>query len=52
MFIDPDMQDQGLGTIVWTYIELKYPKTKKWLTEPLVFQKEIIISMSINVDFI
>ncbi len=27
MFIDPDLQDKGLGTIIWKFIELEYPDT-------------------------
>jgi N-acetylglutamate synthase-like GNAT family acetyltransferase len=30
IFIDPDFQDQGLGTATWQAIEAKYPQAKNW----------------------
>jgi predicted acetyltransferase len=39
MFIDPDYQDQGLGTIVWKFIESEYPDTVVWRTETPGFSK-------------
>lgn len=39
VFIDPLCQDKGLGTIIWNYIEQKYPKTKKWTTDTPGFSK-------------
>jgi hypothetical protein len=33
MFIDPDLQDKGLGLTVWEFIESEYPDTKIWRTE-------------------
>lgn len=30
IFIDPDFQDQGLGTRTWQFIEETYPETKSW----------------------
>jgi len=39
MFIDPLCQDQGLGTIVWRYIENKYSRTKIWRTDTPGFSK-------------
>jgi len=39
MFIDPDLQDQGLGTIVWRFIEAEYPETAIWRTETPGFSK-------------
>jgi hypothetical protein len=39
MFIDPDIQDKGLGAIVWKYIEQKYPETIMWRTETPGFSK-------------
>ncbi len=39
MFIDPLYQDKGLGTIIWSFIEQKYPQTKKWKTETPGFSK-------------
>ncbi|MDR1663672.1 MAG: GNAT family N-acetyltransferase [Clostridiales bacterium] len=32
MFLDPDYQNKGLGTVVWKYVEQKYPDTEKWKT--------------------
>lgn len=39
IFLDPQYQDKGYGTIIWEYIELKYPKTKKWITDTPGFSK-------------
>ena len=33
MFVDPDIQDKGIGLIIWRYIEQKFPETKIWRTE-------------------
>ena len=32
-FVDPDLQDKGIGLIIWKYIESKFPETKIWRTE-------------------
>jgi GNAT superfamily N-acetyltransferase len=35
IFVDPDAQDQGVGTRIWQFIEARYPETKSWrLTTP------------------
>jgi GNAT superfamily N-acetyltransferase len=35
IFVDPDAQDQGVGTRMWWFIEARYPETKSWrLTTP------------------
>jgi len=39
MFIDPLYQDKGCGTIIWSFIEQKYPQTKIWRTETPGFSK-------------
>jgi hypothetical protein len=39
MFIDPDLQDKGLGTTVWKFIESEYPETVIWRTETPGFSK-------------
>lgn len=39
VFLDRQYQDKGYGTIIWEYIELKYPKTKKWITDTPGFSK-------------
>jgi hypothetical protein len=39
MFIDPDLQDEGLGTTAWKFIESEYPKTVIWRTETPGFSK-------------
>lgn len=39
MFVDPLCQDKGLGTIIWKFIEQKYPGTKKWKTDTPGFSK-------------
>lgn len=30
IFVDPNFQDQGVGTQSWSFIEATYPKTKSW----------------------
>jgi len=32
-FVDPDLQDKGIGLIIWKFIEQKFPETKAWRTE-------------------
>ncbi len=33
IFIDPDIQNRGVGSQVWSWIEAKYPETKSWSLE-------------------
>ncbi len=37
IFIDPDYENHGLGTKVWSTIEKMYPDTKIWSTETPIF---------------
>lgn len=30
IFVDPDYQDQGIGTHTWQFIEAAYPETRSW----------------------
>jgi len=30
IFVDPDAQDQGVGTRMWQFIEARYPQTRSW----------------------
>lgn len=30
IFVDPDSQDQGVGTRAWQFIEATYPQAKSW----------------------
>jgi len=39
IFIDADLQDHGLGMIIWEFIEENYPNTKKWSTEMPIFSR-------------
>jgi len=39
IFIDPDLENKGIGTAVWKLIEAKYPDTKVWRTETPGFSK-------------
>ncbi|MTI70333.1 MAG: GNAT family N-acetyltransferase [Firmicutes bacterium] len=39
MFIDPKMENEGIGTQVWSLVEHNYPNTKKWRTETPGFSK-------------
>ncbi|MHA2224509.1 MAG: GNAT family N-acetyltransferase [Candidatus Hodarchaeales archaeon] len=33
LFIDPEYQDQGIGTKTWKFIEKSYPETKSWILD-------------------
>ena len=37
IFIDPDYENHGLGTKVWSTIEKMHPDTKIWSTETPIF---------------
>ncbi|MFW2488019.1 GNAT family N-acetyltransferase [Clostridium chromiireducens] len=37
IFIDPDYEDKGIGTKVWSKIESMYPNTRVWNTETPIF---------------
>jgi len=37
LFIDPDYEDKGIGTKVWSQIERMYPNTRVWNTETPIF---------------
>jgi len=39
IFVDPIVQNKGIGLIVWKYIESQYPNTKKWMTETPGYSK-------------
>lgn len=39
IFVDSSIQDNGLGMLIWRFIELKYPETIKWRTETSGFSK-------------
>lgn len=39
IFVDPDFQDQGFGSLIWQFIEQKYPETRVWRTETPGFSK-------------
>jgi len=39
IFIDPILQNKGIGLKIWKYIESKYPNTKKWMTETPGYSK-------------
>ena len=30
IFVDPALQDQGIGTAIWRFIETRYPETESW----------------------
>jgi len=30
VFVDPNVQDLGVGTQIWQFIEARYPETKSW----------------------
>lgn len=39
VFLDPSLQNKGLGKTVWEFVEKKYPNTKKWCTDTPIFSK-------------
>ena len=39
VFVDPASAGKGIGSIVWNFIEYKYPNTKVWRTDTPSFQK-------------
>jgi GNAT superfamily N-acetyltransferase len=39
IFVDPDLQNQGLGTVIWRFIEAEYPDTIIWRTDTPGFSK-------------
>jgi len=39
IFLDPEVQDRGLGTAVWKLIEETWPETRVWRTETPGFSK-------------
>ena len=39
MFVDADLQNQGIGTRIWKQIESLYPETSVWKTETPGFSK-------------
>ena len=39
IFVDPPLQDQGVGLIIWNFIESKYPDTVIWRSETPGFSK-------------
>ena len=39
IFIDPDLQDRGIGLQVWRFIEGRYPETRIWRTETPGFSR-------------
>ncbi|OPA75324.1 GNAT family N-acetyltransferase [Paenibacillus selenitireducens] len=39
LYVDPIEHNQGIGLKIWRFIELKYPNTKKWITETPGYSK-------------
>lgn len=39
LFVDPLLENRGIGLAIWRYIEQKYPNTKKWLTDTPGYSK-------------
>ena len=39
MFVDPTLQDSGVGTAIWHFVEKTFPQTKIWRTETPGFSK-------------
>lgn len=39
VFLDPGLQDQGIGCALWSMVEQKYPQTRIWRTETPGFSR-------------
>ena len=39
IFIDPSLQNKGIGLKIWNFIEKQYPNTLKWCTDTPGFSK-------------
>jgi hypothetical protein len=39
MFVDPEIQDRGIGSIIWRFIESEFTETKIWRTDTPGFSK-------------
>lgn len=39
VFVDPELQNKGLGKIIWDFVELTYPSTVKWQTDTPAFSR-------------
>lgn len=39
IFIDPDLQGQGIGSAIWSFAEHTYPGTVMWRTDTIWFSK-------------
>ena len=39
VFIDPHLQNKGIGSVVWRFVEHAYPNTIKWLTDTPAFSR-------------
>ncbi len=39
IFVDPVLQNRGIGQLIWEFVEKEYPNTKKWYTETAGFSR-------------
>jgi GNAT superfamily N-acetyltransferase len=39
IFVDPELQNQGIGKKIWEFVESEYPDTIKWGTETAIFSR-------------
>lgn len=39
LFIDTKFQNQGIGRMVWEFVEKQYPDTRKWCTDTPAFSR-------------
>lgn len=39
IFVDTDLQNQGIGKTIWEFVEREYPDTRKWCTETPIFSR-------------
>lgn len=39
LFVDPLLENRGIGLAIWQYIERRYPETMKWIAETPGYSK-------------
>lgn len=39
VFIDPELQNKGIGSLIWRFVEHNYPDTIKWQTDTPAFSR-------------
>lgn len=37
IFVDSELENKGIGTVIWEFVESEYPDTRVWRTETPIF---------------